>query len=162
VHDISTNKSTSQKHLMNTEAKDLNKEAPASPAKRVGGYVILARMADKARADFLGGNVGEYHTGCPLDKMLLDWKGVEYDEVKKEILNGADNEQIAAYLDAHGTPKTPEEIKAFSDSMDARNPYFAPDQDSKEWYAGETAKLGLDPATTPLFKWLEADDKACH
>jgi Domain of unknown function (DUF5069) len=145
---------------MNTQAKDLTKEAPASPAQRVGGYVILARLADKARADFLGGNVGEYHTNCPLDHMLLDWKGVEYDEVKKEILNGADNEKIAAYLDAHGTPKTPEEVKAFSDSLDATNPYYAPD--SKEWYAEETAKLGLDPATTPMFKWLETDDKACH
>ena len=145
---------------MNTQAKDLTKEAPASPAKRVGGYVILARMADKARAEFLGGDVGEYHTNCPLDHMLLDWKGVTYDEVKKEIVNGADDEKIAAYLDAQGTAKTPDEIKAFSDSLDTMNPYFAPDK--KEWYADETAKLGLDPATTPMFKWLEADDKASH
>ena len=40
------------------------------------------------------------------------------------------------------------------------SPYFAPDQ--KDWYAGETAKLGLDPATPPLFKWLETDDAASH
>ena len=61
---------------MSTQTLDLTKTAPASPKKRVGGYVILARMADKARADFLGGNLGEYHTDCPLDHMLLDWKGV--------------------------------------------------------------------------------------
>jgi hypothetical protein len=144
--------------MMSTKAKDLTKEAPASPAKRVGGYVILARMADKARAEFLGGNIGEYHTDCPLDHMLLDWKGVGYDGVKKELVSGADDEQIAAYLDSHGTKKTPEEIKAYSDSMDEMNPYFSPEK--KDWYAGEVAKLGLDPATTPLFKWLEADDKA--
>ncbi len=141
---------------MSTQAKDLTKEAPASPSKRVGGYVILARLADKARADFLGGNTGEYHTDCPLDHMLLDWKGVPYSEVKEKIVAGASDEDLAAYLDAHGTKKTPEEIKAWGDSMDAMNPYYSPDK--KDWYEGEAKKAGLDPATTPMFKWLEMTD----
>ena len=58
--------------MATTAAKDLTKEAPASPASRVGGYLILARLADKARARFLGGNGGEYHTDCPLDHALLE------------------------------------------------------------------------------------------
>ncbi len=145
---------------MNTTAKDLTIEAPASPASRVGGYVILARLADKARANFLGGNIGEYHTDCPLDHALLDWKGVSYDEIKKEIVGGADNQMLAAYLDAHGSPKTHEEVEAFSTFMDQVNPYFDPTR--KDWYASEVSKLGLDPATTPMFKWLEADDMASH
>ena len=141
---------------MSTEAPDLTKTAPASPKSRVGGYVILARLADKARADFLGGNIGEYHTDCPLDHMLLDWKGVQYSDVKQAILDGADDEKLAALVDSKGTPKTPEEIKEWSDSMDKMNPYFSPEK--KEWYAGECAKAGLDPATTPMFNWLEATD----
>ena len=141
---------------MTTSAKDLTKEAPASPAERVGGYVILARLADKARAEFLGGNLGEYHTDCPLDHMLLDWKGVPYADVKKEIVNGADDHALAAYLDAHGKKMSPDEVKAWSDAMDRMNPYDNPEK--KEWYAGEVKKAGLDPATTPLFKWLEATD----
>ena len=143
-----------------TTAKDLTKEAPASPANRVGGYVILARLADKARAEFLGGNIGEYHTDCPLDHALLDWKGVPYDEVKKEIVGGADNQALAAYLDAHGQQKSREEVEAFSSFMDTVNPYADPEK--KDWYVGEVSKLGLDPATTPMFKWLEVDDKASH
>ena len=126
----------------------------------MGGYVILARLADKARADFLGGNVGDYHTDCPLDHMLLDWKGVPYDEVKKVVVEGGDDAEVAAYLDAHGTKKSPEEIAAWSDSMDTMNPYHNPEK--KDWYAGEVEKLGLDPAKTPLFDWLDADDKASH
>ncbi len=142
---------------MNTQAKDLSKEAATSPGKRVGGYVILARLTDKARADFLGGNVGEYHTDCPLDHMLLDWKGVPYADVKNEIVNGADDETVAKFLDAHGTEKSPDEIKDWSDSMAAMNPYSNPEK--KEWFAGECQKLGLDPAKTTLFEWLDADDK---
>ena len=145
---------------MNTTAKDLTKEAPASPASRVGGYVILARLADKARAEFLGGKIGGYHTNCPLDLALLNWKGVAYDDIKKEIVGGADNEALAAYLDAHGQPKTREEITAFSDYMETVNPYTDPEK--KDWYAGELSKLGLDPATTPMFRWLDVDDKASH
>ena len=141
---------------MSTQALDLTQTAPASPRTRVGGYVILARLADKARADFLGGNVGEYHTDCPLDHMLLDWKGVPYADVKQAILDGADDEKIAALLDSKGTPKTPEEIRAWSDSMEQMNPYFSPEK--KEWFAGECAKVGIDPATNTLFDWLDATD----
>ena len=54
-------------------AKNLTKQAPASPRHRTGGYAILSRMTDKARAD-IAGTMGEYHTDCPLDHMLLDWK----------------------------------------------------------------------------------------
>lgn len=141
---------------MSTEAKDLTKVAPASPKSRVGGYVILARLADKARADFLGGNIGEYHTDCPLDHMLLDWKGVPYSDVKKLIVDGADDTKLAAYLDEHGTPKTEQEIKAWSDGLTAMNPYNSPEK--RDWYAGECEKAGLDPATTPMFDWLDATD----
>ena len=140
-----------------TEVKDLTKEPAASPSHRVGGYVILARLADKARAEFLGGNVGEYHTDCPLDHMLLDWKGVSYDEIRREIEGGADNESLAKYLDTHGTPKTPEEVKAWADGMEQINPAKSPDK--REWFLGELQKLGLDPENTTLFQWLDADDR---
>ena len=142
---------------MTSQAKDLTKEAPASPSNRVGGYVILARLADKARADFLGGNVGEYHTDCPLDHMLLDWKGVPYADIKKEIVGGADDEALVKFLDANGTEKSSDEIKGWSDSMDKMSPYHNPEK--KEWFAGECAELGLDPTNTTLFQWLDADDR---
>ena len=39
--------------IMST-AKDLTKEAPRSPSKRVGNYVILGRTLDKGRAVIAG------------------------------------------------------------------------------------------------------------
>ena len=145
---------------MSTRAKDLTEEAPARPSTRVGGYVILARLADKARAAFLGGNLGEYHTGCALDLYLLDWKGVAYDEIKQEIVNGADDQALATYLDTHGQPKTCEEVATWSDSMEAASMYADPQKG--EVFAQRVSKLGLDPATTTTFQWLEADDKASY
>ena len=144
---------------MTTNTKDLTKEAATSPRQRTGGYAILARMADKARAD-IAGKMGEYHTDCPLDHMLLDWKGVEYAPVRKLLEEGAGDEQIAEYLNSHGTPKTPEEIAAWSDSMEQVTMHGDPEKG--EWYDGEVSKLGLDPAKTSLFEWLEADDRASY
>ncbi len=142
---------------MTATAKDLTKEAPTSPHDRVGGYVILARMDDKCRA-MLAGNLGEYHTDCPLDHMLLDFKGVPYSDIKREIEAGATDEEIAKYLDSHGTAKTPAEIEAWSDMMDEKNPYLDPEK--RDWFAAECAKLDLDPAQTTLFEWLDASDEA--
>jgi hypothetical protein len=142
---------------MNITAKDLTKEPPTSPSERVGGYVILARMDDKCRA-MIAGELGEYHTDCPLDHMLLDFKGVPYAEIKKEIEGGATDEDIAKYLDTHGTPKSADEVRAWSDGMDKANPYENPEK--RDWYAAECAKLDLDPQTTTLFEWLDAGDEA--
>ena len=142
---------------MSNNTKDLTKQAATSPRQRTGGYVILSRMTDKARAD-IAGKIGDYHTDCPLDHLLLDWKGVEYAGVRKALEGGATDEEIAAFLDTHGTPKTPEQIRAWSDSMDKATAHGDPEKGA--WFDGECQKLGLDPAKTSTFGWLEADDRA--
>ncbi|MBC8096474.1 MAG: DUF5069 domain-containing protein, partial [Akkermansiaceae bacterium] len=80
---------------MITKAKDLTRQAATSPRQRTGGYVILSRMTDKARADIVG-KMGDYHTNCPLDHLLLDWKGVEYAGVRIALESGATDEEIVA------------------------------------------------------------------
>lgn len=137
-------------------AKNLTKEAPTSPRVRTGGYAILARALDKGRAD-IAGTVGGYHFDCPLDNYLFGFKGVAGRDVRTLLENGASNDEIATWLDANGTPKTPEEISAWSDSVEAARPYDSPDK--KDWFVGVCAEVGLDPAASTLFDYLEADDK---
>ena len=144
---------------MTIHAKDLTKEAPTSPRHRTGGYALLARMTDKARADIVG-KIGDYHTDCPLDHYLLDWKGVKYAEVRKALEGGATDEEIAAYLDSHGTPKTPAEIQAWSGEMEKATMHGDPEKGG--YFDGECARLGLDPAKATVFDWLEADDRASY
>ena len=101
-----------------TTAKDLTKEPARSPRIRIGGYVMLARMADKGRAT-LNGTAGEYHFDCPVDNILFGFKGVKGSEVKPLLASGASDDEIAAWLDTHGTPRTPAEITAWGDSVEA-------------------------------------------
>ena len=90
--------------------------------------------------------------------MLFGFKGVKGDDFKTQIEAAADDKALVQWLNSHGIPKTEEEIKAWSDGMEATKPYENPER--KEWFAEQCKPLGLDPATTTLFDWLEADDKA--
>ena len=143
----------------NVTGKDLTREAPRSPRIRVGGYAILGRTIDKCRA-LVAGNIGEYHFDCPLDNMLLGFKGVKGDDFKAQIEKGASDQQMAEWLDQNGEKKTLEEIKRWSDEVEATDPYNNPER--RDWFSEQVKPLGLDPAKTTLFDWLEVDDKACH
>ena len=140
------------------EGKDLTKVAPRSPKKHIGGFVIIARTIDKCRA-LLWGNIGEYHFDCPLDNMLFGFKGIKGDDFKAFVEQGSTDEEIAEWVKANGTPKTDEEIKVWSDTVD---PMYAqnPDEGKAKWFRGECERLGLDADTSTLFDMLDADDKA--
>jgi Domain of unknown function (DUF5069) len=143
----------------NVIGKDLTKESPRSPRTRVGGYAILGRTIDKCRA-LVAGDIGEYHFDCPLDNMLFGFKNVKGPDFKAQIESGASDQQMAEWLDGNGDSKTSEEIKRWSDEMEANNPYNDPER--RDWFVEQTKTLGLDPAKTTLFDWLDADDKASH
>lgn len=137
-------------------AKDLTKEPPASPRFRVGGYPLLARAADKGRSA-IAGTVGDYHFNCPLDNMLFGFKEVKGEDVKKLLEAGSTNEEIAAWLDANGAPKSPAEVQEWTSGVEALTFHGHPEKG--DWFDGECRALGLDPAKTTLFEFLEADDK---
>jgi len=139
-----------------TTAKDLTKEAPRSPRKRIGDYALMARMIDKARAT-LNGTVGEYHFACPLDQMLFTYKGVQADDVKAVLASGASDEQVLAWFNEQGTAKSADETKKWSAGVEAYNPHDDPEK--REWFDGECAALGLDPVKASLFDYLETDDR---
>jgi hypothetical protein len=144
---------------MNKTAKDLRKEAPRSPRVRIGGYAILGRTLDKCRA-LLWSDIGEYHFDCPLDNMLFGFKGVTGDDFKKQVEAGASDEEMAKWLDNNGERKTADEIKAWSDGVEATRPYDNPER--RDWFVEQTKPLGLDAQKVTLFDWLEADDKASY
>jgi hypothetical protein len=139
--------------------KNLKKEAPRSPRIRVGGYAILGRTIDKGRA-LIAGNIGDYHFDCPLDNMLFGFKGVKGDDFKAQIEEGASDHELVEWLNRSGEKKAPEEIDRWADEVEASSLYHHPEK--RDFFSEEVKKLGLDPAKTTTFDWLEVDDRLSH
>ena len=137
--------------------RDLTKQAPHSPRARLAGFVIATRAVDKCRAS-LAGTLGEYHYDCPLDNMLFGFKGVTGAQFKSAVQAAANYDEVGHWLLANGTAKTPDEIKAWSDQVEASSPMKNPER--RAAFMDNCSKLMLNPETNTTFDWLEADDRA--
>jgi hypothetical protein len=136
---------------------DLTKQAPHSPRERTGGFAIADRTTDKCRAG-IAGTLGEYHYDCPLDNMLFSFKGINGAQFKTAVQAAKNYEDVGAWLLANGTKKTPDEIEAWSDEVEAGSMINNPEK--RAYFTEECKKLGLDPEKSSTFDWLEADDRA--
>jgi Domain of unknown function (DUF5069) len=137
--------------------RDLTKQAPHSPRERTGGFVIADRTTDKCRAS-IAGKLGEYHYDCPLDNVLFSFKGINGAQFKTAVQAAKNYEDVGVWLLANGTKKTPAEIKAWSDEVEADSMMKNPEK--RAYFTEECKKLGLDPEKSSTFDWLEADDRA--
>ncbi|HET9378506.1 MAG TPA: DUF5069 domain-containing protein, partial [Chthoniobacterales bacterium] len=72
--------------------------------------------------------------------------------------SAATDEQVVAWFGSHGAGKTAQEIKTWSDGVEAYRPYDDPEK--KDWFTGECDKIGLKPEIATLVDYLEADDVA--
>lgn len=105
---------------MPLKALDLTKTFPRSPKHRLGGYVHLARMIDKARAK-AAGTIGEYIYPCPLDQSLLDFLGISAEAFYEAATERTDDE-ILRWIAQHTTARTPEQIEEWNRAFLTRKP----------------------------------------
>ncbi len=136
--------------------RDLTKQAPHSPRERLAGFAIASRAIDKCRAS-LAGKLGDYHYDCPLDNMLFVFKGINGAQFKAAVLASKNYEDVGSWLRTNGEPKTPSEIREWSDQMEASSPMVNPDRRAS--FIENCTKLKLNPETNTTFDWLEADDR---
>ncbi|HUL54227.1 MAG TPA: DUF5069 domain-containing protein [Opitutaceae bacterium] len=93
---------------------DLTQHPPRSPRVRLGGYVHLPRLLDKARA-FAAGKNGEYDYNCPLDRRFFSFVGVDPDEFLAAVKTGKGDVAMLAWVNEHArSPRPAWEIEAWS------------------------------------------------
>jgi len=90
--------------------------------------------------------------------MLFTFKGINGDQFKAAVQNSENYEDVGKWLLANGTAKTPAEIKTWSDKMETVS--MMNDPAKRDSFIKNCTKLGLDPAKSSMFDWLEADDRA--
>jgi hypothetical protein len=140
------------------KAFDLTKQAPRSCYVRLGGYVILPRLIDKARAASAG-KLGEYYDGPRgMNGRLLQFVGINYAALKKQIVKGGGDAEILAWIEAHAKFKRePWEIAAWSEYQSQR----PVDSDAETLEDFAKAMRGLHPDREDIktrFDFLDFDD----
>ena len=107
---------------MNTDklkqlARDLRKTPPRSPRDTLGGFVMAARMLDKARADLLGIN-GEYNFyPCGLGAYFWKFTGLDAMNFKDFVATGATDDEVDQWIRQNATQKDPTAIIKWNNEM---------------------------------------------
>ena len=98
-------------------ARDLRKTPPRSPRERLGGFVIAARMLDKARADLLGIN-GEYNFyPCGLGAYFWRFTGLDAMKFKEFVAAGASDEEVDKWVRENATQKDAKAVIKWNNEM---------------------------------------------
>ncbi len=141
---------------INLGAPDLTRHPPRSPRTRLGGFVHLPRLIDKARAALAGTN-GDYHFNCPMDQRFWTFTGVNPDAFLAEVKAGRTDSELLAYALANCSPaRHPSEIAAWSAWFEQLTPT---PPDTRAFFNDVHRKNAAhrhDIAT--WFDWLELDD----
>lgn len=102
---------------LKTLGRDLSKKPPRSPRTKLGGFVIAARMVDKARADILGIQ-GEYNFyPCGLGAYFWKFTGLDHAQFRDFVATGANDEEIDRWIRDHATQKDPKAILKWNNEM---------------------------------------------
>lgn len=137
-------------------ALDLTQRPARSPRVRLGGYVMLARVLDKARASLIG-KAGDYKYGNPMDQHFFAFTGIAQEALLEQVKTGAGDWELLLWVNANASPKrAPHEIRAWSAWLESAPVGEAEDL---EWFAAQARRL--NPARTDLqtiMDYLDADD----
>ena len=139
-------------------APNLAQRPPRSPRVRLGGYVILARILDKGRAE-LAGTAGEYKYDNPMDRHWFRFTGVTPEALKVELTAGKSDGEILAWLEEHAPHKRgPWEIQQWSAYFNERGPDG--DVETLELFTGRVG--GLSKTREDMKTWFDYLDLDDH
>ena len=95
---------------------------PRSPYERLGGYVHLPRLIDKAQLHRKGLLDGYNYKTVGFDKHLLAFLKIDGDAFE-EIANKLESDEaILAWVQKNGAPHSAEAIEEWSEAMISRHP----------------------------------------
>lgn len=135
---------------------DLTQRPPRSPRVRLGGYAMLPRVLDKARAS-LQGKAGDYKFGNPMDQQFFAFTGISQEALLEQVKDHAGDWEVLRWVNDQANPKrAPHEIRAWSAWLETMP---IGDAEDLEWFTAQVKRL--NPARTDLhtvMDYLDADD----
>lgn len=141
---------------INLSAPDLTKFPPRSPRTRLGGFVHLPRLIDKARA-VAAGKGGDFHYNCPIDQQFFSYTGINPDAFMEQVKADKSDSELLAYAVETMKPKRhAAEIAAWSQWFEQ---YTPSPPDTRAFFNDVHRKNAPDRTDIATwFDWLELDD----
>jgi hypothetical protein len=153
-HDIEEYDIMTNDEKLKLLAPDLTREFPRSPREMLAGYIIAARAVDKCRA-VLAGRAGEYHSGCPVDDLFLDFTGISYDTFRNFVASGATDEEIATWIGKTAKKRPRIEIIRWNNDLRTKRLSEMPD-DIQEYMEDYVPKFV--PRNRPVYAFFDIYD----
>jgi hypothetical protein len=144
---------------MSFTAPDLTQRPPRSLRVRLGGYVILPRLLDKARAS-VAGKLGEYrYKGTGLDRHFFLFTGIDHDAFTAQVATGASDSEMLAWIQANAKhQRAPWEIAQWSE-YHAKRP---PDSDAETWAEFGASVARFSTTREDIVTWFDLLDVDDH
>ncbi len=95
---------------------------PRSPYERLGGYVHLPRLIDKAKLHRKGLLNGYNYKTVGFDKHLLAFLKLNPDAFEEAAHRLEDDEAILEWIEKNGAKHAPEEVEQWNQAMVSRHP----------------------------------------
>jgi hypothetical protein len=138
------------------QSPDLTQRAPRSEKIRLGGYAMLPRILDKARASSVG-KAGDYVYGNPMDQFFFEFTGITQEQLLERVKGGAGDWAVLLWVNEITSPKrAPYEIKAWSDYLES---LLLGGAENLTWFAEQVARLNGDRTDIlTIMDYLDVDD----
>jgi len=123
---------------------------PRSPKALLGGIAHLGRFIDKIRMRNAG-LIQEYnYITVGFDKHLLDFLHIDSNAFETRVLAGGSDQELLAWIQTHGKPRTPEEIAQWNQILLSSRPK---DDAARQRFQGRlqeiAAKRGVSVSSLP-------------
>ena len=132
-----------------------------SPREAIGGYVILPRLIDKVRLEAEGNLSPEYaenllKPGLTLDGRFLAFTGLSGEALRGAIHSSQTDEEVLAWVERHGRPRSTEEKRRWAEEIDAYRPNPERAARRKQIYPELAEKVDL--AAFSVFDIIDIDE----
>jgi hypothetical protein len=123
----------------------------------LGGIAHLGRFIDKIRLRHAG-HIQDYnYITVGFDKHLIDFLGLDATAFGQRVLAGGTDEELLAWVVAHGKPVTTEEIVRWSEQLLASTPK---DEAARQRFQGRLKEIGAKRAVSvtdlpPVSTWAD-------
>lgn len=133
------------------------KLVPRSPYQRLGGYVHLPRLIDKAKLHRKGLLDGYNYKNVGFDKHLLAFLKLDPDAFEEAANRLDDDDAILQWIDEHGSKHSAEELEQWNAAMISRHPDSAVKKARFLHFLKEAGGEGRDDIRT-YFDLIEFDE----